>query len=58
MVGLSGEHAFVLLGYIGSPSRPSHLIVWDTYTGRHIYPISEWMRKWSLIQYRSLIISQ
>ena len=58
ITGLSGEHAFVLLGYIGSPKSPSHIIVWDTYTGRHVYSYAEWMRKWSLMQYRSLIISQ
>jgi hypothetical protein len=55
---LSWEHAFVLLGYVWSIKKPTHIIVWDTYTGRHIYPYSEWMRKWSLLQYRSLIISQ
>ncbi len=54
--GLSGEHAFILLGYIGTIDKPSHIIVWDTYTGRHIYTYSEWMRKWSLMEYRSLII--
>ena len=58
ITGLSWEHAFVLLGYIGSSKNPSHIIVWDTYTGRHVYPRSEWMRKWSAMQYRSLIISQ
>ena len=58
ITGLSWEHAFILLGYIGSSSSPSHIIVWDTYTGRHVYPYTEWMHKWSLMQYRSLIISQ
>ena len=54
---LSGEHAYVLLGYVWTIKNPTHIIVWDTYTWRHIYPYSEWMRKWSLMQYRSLIIS-
>ena len=58
VVWLSGEHAFVLLGYIGKKEKPTHIIVWDTYTGRHVYPYAEWMRKWSELQYRSLIISQ
>lgn len=58
IVWLSGEHAFVLLGYVGRRDHPTHIIVWDTYTGRHVYPYLEWMRKWSLMQYRSLIISQ
>ena len=57
ITGLSGEHAFVLLGYVGTITNPSNIIVWDTYTGRHVYPYIEWMRKWSLMQYRSLIIS-
>ena len=56
--GLAWEHAFVLLGYIGKVSNPSHIIVWDTYTWRHIYSYGEWMRKWSLMQNRSLIISR
>lgn len=55
---LSGEHAFVLLGYVGPLQNPSHIIVWDTYTGRHIYPYSEWMRKWSLMWFRSLSITR
>lgn len=55
---LSGEHAFILLGYVGKIEKPSHIIVWDTYTGRHIYPYAEWMRKWWRMEYRSLIISR
>ncbi len=58
IVWLSWEHTFVLLGYVWPKNRPTHIIVWDTYTGRHVYPYDEWMRKWSLLQYRSLIISQ
>ncbi|MBC7498519.1 hypothetical protein H7170_02635 [Candidatus Gracilibacteria bacterium] len=58
IIGLSGEHAFILLGYVGSKNKPTHIVVWDTYTGRHVYPYDELMRKWSLLQYRSLIISQ
>lgn len=58
ITGLSGEHAFVLLGYIGTTEKPSHIIVWDTYTGRHVYPYTEWMRKWSLMQFRSLTIAR
>jgi hypothetical protein len=57
-VWLSGEHAYVLLGYIGKIKNPTHIIVWDTYTGRHVYPYAEWIRKWAEMQYRSLIISQ
>ena len=53
---LSGEHAFILLGYIGPRIRPSHIIVWDTDTGRHIYTTQEWIRKWSLLDYRALQI--
>jgi hypothetical protein len=46
VTALSGDHVFVLLGYIGSRESPSHIIVWDTDTGRHIYQTTEWMRKW------------
>ncbi len=56
--GLIGEHAFILLGYIGTLAYPSHVIVWDTDTWRHIYPINEWMRKWKLLDYRSLIVQK
>lgn len=56
--GLAWEHAFILLGYVGSKSKPTHIIAWDTYTWRHIYSYGEWMRKWSLMQNRSLIISR
>lgn len=55
---LDGDHVFVLLGYIGKKENPSHIIVWDTDTGRHIYPLREWMRKWSLMDNRSLIITK
>ncbi len=55
---LSGEHAFVLLGYIGKKENPSHIIVWDTDTGRHVYPIDEWMRKWEMLDFRALLMSK
>lgn len=55
---ISGEHAFVLLGYIGKSENPSHIIVWDTDTGRHIYPVDEWMRKWEALDFRALVMSK
>ena len=57
IIAFNGDHVFVLLGYIGKKERPSHIIVWDTDTGRHIYPTSEWMRKWDHIENRSLVVS-
>jgi uncharacterized protein YvpB len=54
---LSGEHTFILLGYIGSKNWISHIIVWDTYTGRHIFSYEEWMRKWELMEYRSMRVT-
>ena len=54
--GLAGEHTFLLLGYIWPHDFPTHIIVWDTYTGRHIFPYNEWMRKWQLMDYRALRI--
>lgn len=56
IVALSGEHAFVLLGYFWDITNPTDIIVWDTKTGKHIYQKDEWMRKWKLLDYRSLII--
>lgn len=57
-IGLDGEHAFILLGWKWSITNPSHIRVWDTDTGYHIYPISEWMRKWKKMDYRSIVISK
>lgn len=54
---LAGEHVFLLLGYIGDRANPTHIVIWDTDTGKHIYPIGEWMRKWWAMQYRYLKVS-
>ena len=56
VMAFNGDHVFILLGYIGKKENPSHIIVWDTDTGRHIYSIQEWMRKWWKLQNRSLMI--
>lgn len=53
---LSWEHNFYLLWYKWTIKNPTKLIIWDTNTWRHEYPVSEWMRKWKLMDYRSLII--
>ena len=55
-IGLNWEHAFYLLWYKWTINNPTHIIVWDTYTWRHIYPTKEWMRKWQKMQYRSIIV--
>lgn len=55
-IGFSGEHVFYLLWYIGTPENPESIIVWDTATGKHTYPIKEWMRKWSMLDYRTIIV--
>jgi hypothetical protein len=54
--GLAGEHAFYLLGYKWGVINPTHIIVWDTQTGKHTYPINEWMRKWNAMENKSIII--
>jgi hypothetical protein len=54
--GLAGEHAFYLLGYKWWVHKPSHITVWDTKTGKHTYPIQEWMRKWDAMDNKSIII--
>ena len=53
---LNWEHAFYLLWYKWEIDNPTHIIVWDTFTGRHTYVLSEWMRKWKKMEYRSIII--
>lgn len=57
-IGLDGEHAFILLGWKGDKENPTHIRVWDTDTGYHMYPTGEWMRKWEKMDYRSLIIQE
>jgi hypothetical protein len=55
-VWLNWEHAFYLLGYKWDVENPTHIIVWDTYTKKHTYVTSEWMRNWQKMQYRSIIV--
>ncbi|QFR38913.1 hypothetical protein A9Q91_01625 [Candidatus Gracilibacteria bacterium 28_42_T64] len=57
-VGLRGEHSFYLLGYEGSIYKPEKIIVWDTDTGYHKYQTKEWMRKWDLMDNRSIIVGR
>lgn len=54
--GLAGEHAFYLLGYKWGIHQPTHIIVWDTKTGKHTYPMVEWKRKWNAMENKSIII--
>ncbi|MDD3303017.1 MAG: hypothetical protein PHN31_05645 [Candidatus Gracilibacteria bacterium] len=54
--GLIGEHNFYLLGYEGELENPTNIIIWDASTGKHIYPIDEWLRKWEEMDFRSIII--
>ncbi len=53
---LSWEHAFYLLWYRWDISHPRSVIVWDTTFWELEIPISEWYRKWNLLQNRSIII--
>ncbi len=54
-IWLNWEHAFYLLWYKWEIENPTHIIVWDTFTGKHTYVTSEWIRKWGKMQYRSII---
>lgn len=54
--GLSGEHAFYLLGYRGHIENPHTIIVWDTMFWELEIPIAEWYRKWEMMQNRSVVI--
>lgn len=53
---LIGEHAFYLLWYEWWVENPTKIIVWDSDTGYHKYDTEEWMRKWSLMDYKSIIV--
>ncbi len=57
-IWLDGEHAFILLWWKGDIKNPTHIRVWDTDTGYHLYPKQEWMRKWEKMDYRSIIITK
>lgn len=54
--GLIWEHAFYLLWYEWWVTNPTKIIVWDSDTGYHKYDTIEWMRKWSLMDYKSIVI--
>lgn len=54
--GLIWEHAFYLLWYEWGVDDPSKIIVWDSDTWYHKYETEEWLRKWELMNYRSLVI--
>lgn len=56
MTGLAWEHAFYLLWYKGTKENPEKIYVWDTETWYHKYDTIEWLRKWNLMDNRSLII--
>lgn len=56
--GFRWEHVFYMMWYKWTPNNPTHIIVWDTNTGRHIYPIKEWLRKWKALDYRTIIIDK
>lgn len=49
------SHNFILLGYIWDIENPEKIIIWDTQTWRHVYPTSEWLRKWELNDARAII---
>lgn len=56
-IGLDWEHAFILLWWTWDINNPSHIKVWDTSTWFHEYETKEWIRKWSMMDYKSIIIS-
>jgi hypothetical protein len=55
-VWLNWEHAFYLLWYKWNIKNPTHIIVWDTYSWKHTYITSEWLRKWEKMSYKSVIV--
>ena len=55
-IWLRGEHSFYLLGYEWNLYNPDKIIVWDTDTWYHKYVTKEWMRKWDLMDNRSIVV--
>lgn len=53
---LNWQHAFYLLWYKWSIIDPTHIIIWDTNTWKHTYETKEWLRKWSKMDDRSIVI--
>lgn len=52
---LAWEHSFYLLWYEWNINNPKKIIIWDTFTWYHKYETKEWMRKWNLMNYRTII---
>jgi len=52
------EHAFYLLWYKWWINKPTHIIVWDTKTWKHTFPTKEWIRKWNMMDNRSIIVNK
>lgn len=50
------EHNWYILWFTWSKENPKTIILWDTSTWKHEYPISEFLRKWEEMDYRSIII--
>lgn len=57
-IWLIWEHSFYLLWFEWEISNPEKIIVWDSDTWYHKYPLEEWMRKWWKMNYKSIIISK
>lgn len=57
-IWLIWEHSFYLLWYEWWVENPTKIIVWDTDTGYHKYDTKEWMRKWNLMDNKSIIVKK
>lgn len=55
-IWLNWEHAFYLLWYEWEIDNPKKIIVWDTLTWKHTYNAKEWLRKWNIMDNRSIIV--
>lgn len=57
-IWLIWEHAFYLLWYNWGVENPTKIIVWDSDTGYHRYDTEEWLRKWELMDFKSIVIKK
>lgn len=52
------EHNFLLLWYKSDGKTITHIKVYDSYTWFHTYSLKEWLRKWTLMDYRAIIVEK
>lgn len=56
IVGFSGEHARVAVGFIGSPSNPSQIILNDSLAGQITWSLSKFLSNWGIFGNSGVVV--